>query len=435
MKISNKISSFLINNTIFRNPYFVFSPFLILFIILVILNRHAPLASDSHVYLMFANNLLHGFYSSPAPNINLIEGPGLPLLLVPFVALKLPLISVLFLNALFQYLSIIFLFKSLQHFLPFPKTLFFTALYASCYSSYYLLSSIVTEPLSLLLISLFSYFVIKSYNTSQKKYIFIAGIILGYMALVKVIFPYVLLTMLVYFVVMSIFYKNSNYRKGLTITSAALIVLMPYMIYTFNLTGKLFYFGSAGNDTFYWMSTPFEYEYGSWNNTKFDANADGPEKQLGIELLKANHQANFAKIEKMKPVEKGDALMDMAITNIKNHPVKYLKNCVANVSRLFFSFPKNYTFEVTMNKIWYFSIIYVLILYSLLMTILNWRTINLSIQAVFLLSFIYLGGSSLVSVDNRQLILILPAIILWIGYIIHKTVVIKTFDKNNDSII
>lgn len=433
MKTNFEISTFFERNKLLQNPFFLFSPFLILFFLYVLINQHAPLASDSHVYLMFANNLLNGFYSPPAPNFNLVEGPGLPIILIPFVAFKLPLISFSFLNAIFQYLSIVFLFKSLRHYLPLLKAILFATFYACCYSSYYLLSSIVTEPLFLFLISLLLYFIINCYNSSQKKFIFFAGFILGFMALVKVIFPYVLITLLIYFVIMTVFYKNINYKKGLSITLVAMVVILPYMIYTYNLTGKFFYFGSAGNDTFYWMSTPYEYEYGSWNNSKFDANANGPEKKLGTELLKANHQANFDKIEKMNTLEKDDALMEMALNNIKNHPTKYLKNCVANVSRLLFSFPKSYTFEVMMNKIWYFSILYVLILFSLFMTILHWRSINLSIQVVFILSFIYLGGSSLVSVDNRQLILILPALILWIGYVFHKTVVIKTFDKNSES--
>ncbi len=433
MKSNIKMLTFFERNKLFQNPFFLFLPFLIVFFLFVLYNRNAPLASDSHVYLMFANNLLNGFYSPPAPNFNLIEGPGLPIILIPFVAFKLPLISFSFLNAIFQYLSIVFLFKSLRYYLPLIKAILFAAFFASCYSSYYLLSSIVTEPLSLFLISLLIYYIINSYNSSQKKFIFIAGFLLGYMALVKVIFPYVLITLLIYFAIMTVFYKNINYKKGLTITLVAMVVILPYMIYTYNLTGKLFYFGSAGNDTFYWMSTPYEYEYGSWNNSKFDANANGPEKKLGMELLKANHQANFDKIEDMSTLEKDDALMEMALTNIKNHPTKYLKNCVANISRLFFSFPKSYTFEVMMNKVWYFSILYVLILFSLLMTIVHWRSIALSIQVVFILSFIYLGGSCLVSVDNRQLILILPALILWIGYVFHKTVVIKTFDKNSES--
>lgn len=226
-----------------------------------------------------------------------------------------------------------------------------------------------------------------------------------------------------------------NSKKGLIITSLAFLVILPYMVYTYNLTGKLFYFGSAGNDTFYWMSTPHEYEYGSWNNSKFEANADGPEKQLGTELLKANHQKNFDRIAQLPPLEKDDAFLEMAIDNIKKHPVKYLKNCVSNVSRLFFSFPKNYTFEVPIYKVWYFSIIYVLLLYSLFITLFKWKSINYSIQVVCILSFIYLGGSTVVSVDNRQLLIIMPALILWIGYIFHKTVEIKAFDRGTDSTI
>ena len=107
MKTNFEISTFFEKNKLLQNPFILFSPFLILFFLYVLINQHAPLASDSHVYLMFANNLLNGFYSPPAPNFNLVEGPGLPIILIPFVAFKLPLISFSFLNAIFQYLILV----------------------------------------------------------------------------------------------------------------------------------------------------------------------------------------------------------------------------------------------------------------------------------------------------------------------------------------
>ena len=78
---------------IFKNPYLLFLPFLIAFIIYVVINPTDGKFGDQPRYLLYANNLVHGFYSTPAPNIWLINGPGYPIILTPFVAMKLPLIS------------------------------------------------------------------------------------------------------------------------------------------------------------------------------------------------------------------------------------------------------------------------------------------------------------------------------------------------------
>jgi hypothetical protein len=432
---SNHNMSLVNNNKIIHNPFLLFLPFLLFFVILVVKAKNGPISADSYVYLQFAKNLLHGFYSPPAPDINLIEGPGLPMLLVPFVGLNLPIICITLMNAVLQYLSIVFLFKTFQQHLPYTKSLLFTLLYAFCFSSYTYMSSVITEPLFLFLISVFLYFLVRGYKTDKRKNLYLAGLILGYMALVKVIFPWVVLTLLIGLCVALIFNrKDVNYKKGLLINFIAFIVISFYMIYTYSLTSRLFYFGSAGSDSFYWMSTPFENEYGDWNNQTYNAtDSKRPERNLAIALLKANHQKDFDKVSKLNTLEKDDAIMKIAMNNIINHPTKYFKNIISNVSRLLYGFPNNYTFESQLKKIWYFPIIYTLLLYSLLMTIIHWKKITFIVRFIFAFSFIYLGGSALVSAESRNFIIILPALLFWIGYIFHQSVKIQfvgSIDEN-----
>lgn len=432
---SNHTISRVTNSKIIHNPFLLFLPFLIFFILLVINAKNDPISADSYVYLTFAKNLLHGFYSPPAPNINLIEGPGFPILLVPFVSLNLPILCITLMNAILQYLSIVFLFKTFQQYLPYSKSLLFSILYAFCFSSYTYMSSVITEPLSLFLISILLYFLVRSYKTDKKRNLYIAGLILGYMALVKVIFPWVVITMLLGFCVILIFnIKNVNVKKGILINLVAFVVISFYMMYTYSLTSRFFYFGSAGNDAFYWMSTPFENEFGDWNNQTFDAtNSWRPERKLAIALLKENHQKDFEGIAKLNTLEKDDAILKIALNNVKNHPVKYVKNIISNVSRLFFGFPNNYTFESQLKKVWYFAIIYTFMLYSLIMTFIHWKKITFSVRFIFLFSFIYLGGSSLVSAESRNFIIILPALLFWIGYIFHKSVNIQFVESNDEN--
>jgi hypothetical protein len=101
------------NINVTKNPYLLFAPFLILYIIIVLIFHKQGTIGDEGRYLMFAHNLIHGFYSPTGPNIDLGNGPGYPIILKPFVALHLPLIFMRLINAVFYYLSIVLLFKSL----------------------------------------------------------------------------------------------------------------------------------------------------------------------------------------------------------------------------------------------------------------------------------------------------------------------------------
>ena len=67
-----------------KNPYLLFSPFLCFYIIyILIFPPDFGGNTDEMRYLQFAQNLIHGFYSPPVPDIDLTNGPGYPLLLSP----------------------------------------------------------------------------------------------------------------------------------------------------------------------------------------------------------------------------------------------------------------------------------------------------------------------------------------------------------------
>jgi len=180
----------MINSKKLKNPYLLFIPFLLFFIIFVFLFHTNSNEGDENRYLMFAQNLLHGFYSPVLPEINLWNGPGYPIILMPFVGSHLPLICITLMNAIFYYLSIIFLFKSLQLIVPFPKALIFSLFWACFFSSYQKIPRIYSETFTLLLISLLIFCLLKAFNDKSKKYLFLSGFIIGYLVLTKIIFGY-----------------------------------------------------------------------------------------------------------------------------------------------------------------------------------------------------------------------------------------------------
>ena len=99
----------------------------------------------------------------------------------------------------------------------------------------------------------------------NQKYMFFSGFTLGYLALIKPIFGYVLMFMIVGKGLIWITNRKSiNYKKSISILLIAFVTTIPYLAYTYHLTGKIFYWSSLGGNNLYWMSSPYKEELGSW---------------------------------------------------------------------------------------------------------------------------------------------------------------------------
>lgn len=408
-----------------KNPFLLFLPFLLIYAIFIIL--HFEISKGDEIrYLVYTHNLLHGFYSPPAPGIILISGPGYPIILIPFVALHLPKICIVLLNGVFQYLSIIFLFKTLQQFLSFKITLIFSLFWACYFNSLEYIALIYTESLTVFLISLLIYFLIKAFNpdtlVKTKKYILLCGITIGYIALTKVIFGYVLLFMLIGSGLIWLSNRNAvNYRKGFIILLIAFTTFAPYLLYTYHLTGRLFYMGT-GSDNLYWMSTPSEREYGNY----FTPNTTDSSRLL--------HQKDLEEFKRDSGIVQDDAYKRIAINNIKAHPLKYIENCISNLGRILFNYPYSYTFQkpATLLRLPFNGIIVVFALFCLIPTYINWRKMIFPIRFMLLFTVLYLAGSILGSAETRMFVVIVPILLIWIAYIIKKSMKIKLkFDEVN----
>ena len=115
-----------------KRPWLTFLPFLFFYSLIVYFQNKIILMGDEGRYLSFANNLLNGFYSPPPPDINLWNGPGYPLFLVPFVLAKLPLLVIRLANALLYYFSLLLVNKTLHRLLD-PRQAFLCTMLFACY--------------------------------------------------------------------------------------------------------------------------------------------------------------------------------------------------------------------------------------------------------------------------------------------------------------
>lgn len=395
---------------------------------------------DEFRYLWYAQNMLNGFYSPQSPNIQLINGPGYPIILMPFLALKLPLISMTIINALFYYFSIILLFKSLKKIVSFSLTLTFSLAWACYLIAYQNIPFIHTETFTYFLITILIYLTTNVFRNSvfSIKQLIYTGFILGYIVLTKMIFGYVIIFILAGSIILWIInQKKINFRKILVINLIALITVTPYLIYTYNLTGRLFYWG-MGSDSLYWMTSTSDAEYGDWTSrlvqnplVAANYNIKGADS-----ILIANHQEDFNEILKYQGIEQDDEYYKFAIRNIKAHPLKYAQNVILNIGRLIFHYP----FSQAIHKprtLLIFPIngaLLTLMFFSLIPTLLNWRRIPFYLKFLLFFIFLYLGASILVTALVRMFTIVVPILLFWIAYIVQNTLKIKLKIDHQDQV-
>ena len=255
-----------------KNPYVLFFPFLILYIIYVLVFPTDGTSGDRPQYLSYAEYLLTFHFKEPLFDSGWIPtGPGYPIILMPFVLFKLPLICITLLNALFYYLSIILIFKSLQLLVEQRMAVLTSLFWAFYFNSFIYMNVICSEVFTSFLVALLIYSVVKTFNSIEvkkiKKYLIISGITLGFIILTKVIFGYVVLVLLLGSIILWLINKKSaNLSRVLMILLISIGLTIPYLTYTYYHTGKIFYWSTSGGDNLYWMSTPYEGEYGSWQS-------------------------------------------------------------------------------------------------------------------------------------------------------------------------
>jgi hypothetical protein len=409
-------------NQLRRSTWVRFSPFLALYTGIVLLSVSEDLMGDEGRYLEFAGNLLQGYYS-PKEGFSLWNGPGYPIAIAPLVAVGAPRFVILLANSVFQYLSVVFLFKTLTLFLHRRAALALTIGWGLYFTAYETLPYVLSDTFATLLATLAAYFTIKTLKDG--KGVWKAGLIWGWLLLTKVIFAYVFPLVLV-FILIKI--KSQNAGKSLAIFGIAYLVVLPYLFYTYQLTGRWYYWSDSGGMSLYWMSTPYPDEYGDWNNERFVGYYQG--MALGdaaTAALKANHQADFDEIYLYEGPARDDAFKQKAIANIKAHPGKYALNCLANVSRMFFGFPISYVGL----KLHYLvrlvpgAIVFALMLFCLWYTPSLWRQMPAAIKILFAAGVIYLAGSTLLSAYPRMLSVILPMLLCWMGYVLGNRVIIR----------
>lgn len=320
------------------------APFLLLLAILVTDAVAFPKhPSDESGYLTLAHNLTHGQYTglgwrpanpipSPDPeNPDLWFGPGLPVAIAPLVAIGAPLQVIRLSGPLFLFAAALLFFRLLRLHLPRRLALLGALTLGLYYPFYNLLATLHSEPLAVLLTVAVLYALDRAVHGGGLRYVLLGGLAVAWLSVTRLENGWVTTLLLVGALIWWGIARSARARQVALIFAAGLTLCVPWLIFTYSVTGQPFLWGNSGPLSLYWMSSPYSQDLGDWRG--------GPEQILITDPLLKPHRAYFRRLAKLDPVEQNKQLESTALSNVRDHPSKFAKNLAANISRLLFNFP------------------------------------------------------------------------------------------------
>ena len=312
-------------------PSLYLLPILGAYTLITVVTNQDP--GDEFRYLAYATNLTHGFYAltdSSDPQLYLWHGPGLPTLLAPLVALHLPLeVTRVLVGPTLLFATMVVFHHLVRLYLSSERA----ALIATYGLALYLpfasvLSVIRVEPLATLCFTLAAFFMVRSFRGGQRDHVW-AGVALAALALSRVEYGYVLLAALLLSGVWLLVSRRAPMaRRSVTALLVALLLCTPWLLYTYSLTSRPFYWGNSGGLSLYWMSAPEN--LGDYH----------PNQVLDPQ---GTNGRRFTDVKRLKPLDQDTRLQQIAFQNIRGDPKHYLSNVVNNIGRLVFNSPYSFT--------------------------------------------------------------------------------------------
>jgi len=381
------------------------------------------LEHDQARYTKYAQNLTKGFYAPP-DTLFLWNGPGYPLLLVPFVKANVPMMWAKLMNPIFLFFAVCFVYFILREYMSPNISLAGSYALGLYFPVYHPMTLLLTEPLCTFLGAGFAFFVVKYFRNKKGYYAWAAGFFCAYLALTKVIFGYVILFGLI--LSLLCFKVSKTWRKMAGIYAIALLFCLPYLLYTYSITGKIFYWTNIGGLNIYWMSSPYPKEYGDYR----------PFRAVLTEDHFKHHKELYEEISELNYVERDALLKKIALSNIRQHPVKYCRNLVANLGRMWYNYPFSYKYQ--RPETLFFMVPGSFLLVSLVLCIYPlWKrrkSIPRELAGLIWFAIIYLGGSSLVHTSIRYVSPIVPVLIIIIFYTANGILEIKFTSSGNSGL-
>ena|ERR1044071_2499835 len=408
----------------------IHAPFLLLYVAVSLLSispQRISTYADSGDYLKYANSIVESAATGTNHVTSLWFGPGYPLLLVPAVLLRIGIIPAMLVSPVLLYAATVFFFLTARRFLSTSLSLLLSATHALYYPYLRSIQGLWSDPLAVLLVcamcSISPLLFVNTTERSAHRYTFIGSLLLGYLSLTKPLFGYVFTVLILFSLTLLVLTRCAFWRQSFAICLGAGMVALPYLCWTYNLTGKVFYWGTAGGSSLYFMTTGYDGEYGSWMPPHRIA--------VGRENYHAAMERHYQVFDEWKgltELQRDERLKHLAIDNIRKNPLVYIKNVLCNACRLFLDFPYSYEYQKPSTLFYILPNIFLLV--GGMVSIGLWIYFGVRLPSwllwVGMLGVIYLGGTLLLSAYPRMLFPSVPILVLWEACILSNCVSVRS---------
>ena len=311
------------------------APLLIFYVVVCVVAQPGPdPVRDEPDLLPAASRLLHGHLVPPgggtSPRAYLWHGPGLVALLSPFVALGLPVTAIRFIEPVLMGAAALLFHRLLRHRLTARASLAWTYALGLYVPFLAVIPEVHKEPLAILLVVAGMLALTRALGRGGGLWSVVAGLSLAALAMVRLEYGWVAILLLGAALAACAVRRNSAVARRLVVVGAVAVAgCVPWLAYTYHLTGKPLYWGTSSGLSLFWMSPTQPGETGQWHEP-----AD-----VFTDPALAAFRPLFARLRTLDPVASDQALRERAAANIRARPATYARNVAANVTRLFFAVP------------------------------------------------------------------------------------------------
>lgn len=390
---------------------------LLVYVVATLAANRPDLIWDEGRYLDFAKNLTQGFYADPK-NPDIINGPGYPLVLAVLLMMKMPLIGLRMFNALFMALAVWFSFRAVKLYAGSRWALgvaLVTALHPNLVRT---ASYLMTEELAVCSIAGFAWAFSEALRSEKMNWLImvVAALVFAWLTMTRVFFGNVIMASLPFLVLLALIMKRERGRllRALMVMLLAFAMCLPWLAYTKAKTGENLCWSTVGGELLYWMTSTHEGENGHW----FSVEDAQTKPQLVV-----HHREFYLPYYELPVKEREERFKKRAGEQLKANPAGVFKNWLCNWGRLIIGYPRSFE-RMDFTALVLFVVngpLVLALLWTCVVALRRWREVPAEILVIGLLSFIYIGGSSIAPGLPRYTVVLWPWIGLGIAAVLTKS--------------
>jgi 4-amino-4-deoxy-L-arabinose transferase-like glycosyltransferase len=322
-------------------PWRSLAPLFVLLLVVSLVSGHSGRPSDEAAYLSYARALSHGHYATvddAMPELYLWRGPGLPLLLAPLVKAGASVVVMRLWCLAFFMGAVVLAFHALTPLAS--RSVALGGAYATgLFVPFWLvIGHIYTESVAIFFVlGALCLWVRASARDRPAGLLIGTGVLLGCLTLLRPEYGYVLTAGLIAGLMLALLRsRRPAASRIIAVCAAGLVVCLPWLAYTHSKTGKWYYWSNAGGLSLYWMASLDSHDLGD-PHTYAAVFSDGD---------LSSSRSYFEHLVTLSPVDQNVSLERTAKHQIIHHPLRYVRNVAANLSRMVVDFPFTYTFSL-----------------------------------------------------------------------------------------